>query len=396
MYLDAEPIGCAQIIAYGADIFELAYVYILENFRGQGYGRDFVRFVVYNHPAQQIQALTISPKFFEALGFIRELQYPAFVDHSCPECQACTPSACTSLSFNKPHWLQKFVPLSPAYHHYHELLKKGNFLGSEFSIANELSWSYTENIYYCDIEGFLFFIIFPYGEEPNGVIFPYAELPASILDVFLARLESLGITELHYLTGLGKRRLAGYPSQYVFHFVPDRDNADYLYKVADFAAFAGSAFEKKRNRLKKFIRQFPEHQIVPYTAELDKDILGFAWRSIVHDLQIGVTSYEVLLRGLQSKLYKGFVVRIGHNIVGLLLYSELNPQAVIVHFELIDARYDGVAQLLNNTLGKALLGKYLFINREQDLGVPGLRRSKLSYNPYRILMKYTAQFKRAG
>jgi hypothetical protein len=336
----------------------------------------------------------VDPRLFEQLGFIRHEAYPAFVDHDCEECRACNPAGCVSLVFSKPHWLHKFIPLSAAYHHYHELLKKDSFLGSEFSVANELSWSYTENIYFCDIDGFLFFMIFPYGEKPTGVIYPYPELPAQTLDIFLDRLESLGIHEIHYLTGIGLQRLAKYHSQHVFTFSKDRDNADYLYRVKDFADFSGSKYEKKRNRLKKFLRQYPQHELLPYTAELNQEILGFAWKRIVHDLQIGVMSYEVLSRGLASRFYNGFVVKIAGHIVGILLYSELNPHTIIVHFELIDTPYDGVGQLLNNTLGKALQEKYTFINREQDLGVAGLRKSKLSYNPYRILMKYTAQFKK--
>lgn len=237
-------------------------------------------------------------------------------------------------------------------------------------------------------------MIFPYGEEPTGVVFPYQSVPQTVIDAFIERLELLNIAEISYLTGIGKAYLSRYLSNYSFTFLANRDNADYLYLVEDFAEFTGSAFEKKRNRLKKFLRQFPEHQLINYAAQLDKAILDFAWNSMVVEMQIGVTSYEVLWRGLQSNLYQGLVVTVAGNIVGVLLYSELNPKTVIVHFELIDTRYDGVAQFLNNELGKSLLGKYKYINREQDLGVEGLRKSKLSYKPYRILMKYTARFTR--
>ena len=394
LYVDATPIGCAQIIDYGEATYELAYVYIIETYRSQSYGRDFVKFALYNHVAQKINILTIIPEFFEKLGAVRVPGYPVFVDHTCAECQACEPSKCTALVFTKPDWLHKFLPHSVAYDQYHELLKQENFLGSEFSIANELTWSYTENIYYTEIDGYIFFVIYPYGELPSAVIFPYRNVSCLAVNTFLERMTSLGIAELHYLTGIGKQRLAKYSCVYSFAFEKDRDNADYLYLVSEFAAFTGSAFEKKRNRLKKFLRQFPDHTLSAYAKAQNAEILQFAWNSFIHGLGIGVTSYEVLSRGLDSGLYHGFVVKIAEQIVGILLYSELNPQAVIVHFELIDTRYDGVAQYLNNELGKSLLGTYKYINREQDLGVEGLRKSKLSYNPYRILQKYTARFTR--
>ena len=95
---------------------------------------------------------------------------------------------------------------------------------------------------------------------------------------------------------------------------------------------------------------------------------------------------------LNLKIQDEFMsVLIEKEMVGILIYSNINPKTVMVHFEFIDNRYDGVAQLLNNCLGKKLQGTHLFINREPDLGIPGLRKSKLSYRPYRLLKKYVAE-----
>ena len=100
-----------------------------------------------------------------------------------------------------------------------------------------------------------------------------------------------------------------------------------------------------------------------------------------------IYSINILKTGLEKDLLQGFIVKIKEEVVGALFYSELNRETIDVNFEIINSKFDGVGQLLNNHLGQKILGKYKFINRESDLGLAGLRKSKLSYRPYRILKK---------
>ena len=71
--------------------------------------------------------------------------------------------------------------------------------------------------------------------------------------------------------------------------------------------------------------------------------------------------------------------------------SEINDSVLDIHFEkALDV--DGAYAMINNEFAKAN-EKYIQFNREEDLGIEGLRKSKLSYNPDKILMKYTATMK---
>jgi hypothetical protein len=169
----------------------------------------------------------------------------------------------------------------------------------------------------------------------------------------------------------------------------DRDNFDYLYLSLEFSELAGKKFEKKRNRLKKFLHTFPDHQIIDYQRPHLEEVLSFTQEGAVSCLNLPeVYCHNIISKGLQDDLFQGFFVRVGEAIAGILFYSELNPQTIVVHTELIDPQYDGVSALLNQYLGQKVASRYKYINREQDMGLPGLRQSKLSYRPYRLLKKY--------
>ena len=391
LYLDREIIGWAQVLTQDTGHYELAYVEIKPEHRGKGYGKNLVRFVLYEHFAQEICCLTVVPEFFLKLGFTQEPKYPPFVDHSDPVCQACDPSHCASLVFTKPPDLVRFGAEHKYLGQYEKLLSGGNFMGSEFSAVNEKTWIFAENIYFLPIDGYLFLTAYPFFAEPFGVLCPYPAIPDAILDKFFYRLRELGMHQLSY-TGAGACRiLHRYAHRDRLQISEDRDNFDYLYKAQDLAEYPGARFANKRNRLKKFLRDHPRFEIIDYTPAQRDNFFDFA-KNRLAALNVSVNSEEVLRLGLEQNLYQGFMVKIGQTPIGLLLYSELNPKTVIVHFELIDERYDGVAQFMNNHLAKQLQGTYDFINREQDLGLPGLRKSKLSYNPYRLVKKYEVRF----
>ena len=392
LYLGLEIIGWAQILKHSQNLFELGFVEILPKYRGKGYGRKLIQFALYEHSAAQIYALTIIPEFFEKLGFVRSKTYPSFVDHSCPECLACDPARCTALTFTKPADLIRYGSEKKLFAKYEKDIIVGhNFMSNEFSAADERTWTYIENIYFLEIDNYIFLAAYPFFGEPYGTVCPYPGIPDAVLDKYFARLRELNIQQLAYINAQACRLLHKYSGTAKLRFQEDRDNFDYLYKTSDFANYPGAKFADKRNRLKKFLRNNPAAEVILYKPELKEMFLNFA-KQMFAAMKVGVISEEALRLGLDQNLYQGFMVKIGRVEAGLLIYSELNSQTVVSHFELSNENYDGIAQFMNNYLGKILSGKYKFINREQDMGLPGLRRSKLSYNPYRLVKKHIVEF----
>ena len=81
-------------------------------------------------------------------------------------------------------------------------------------------------------------------------------------------------------------------------------------------------------------------------------------------------------------------IRIGGKIEALSIGGRLGTKTVTVHVEKANTEYRGLYQAINNEFCKAMASNVKRINREEDMGIPGLRKAKLSYNPVKLIEKY--------
>lgn len=386
LHLSNELIGWGQIIIHNNQEQELAHINIIEKYQKQGYGTKLLKFMIYNSPFTRLMLTTITPEFYYKLGFKQLSNYPSFVNHNSTECQQCQPHKCQALYLEKPAFLEKYEYQSEKRKDFFELIKKAKSLICEYSIVNNKIWHFLENPYFLTIDNYHFLVFYPFDNNPYAALLPYKIIPKKVIEIFLKMLKELKINHIKSLTNINLKYFSDYK------ITPSSDNYDYLYLVSDFATYPGKHFEKKRNRLKKFLRNYPDYILQNYSQEYFQAVMAFVEKVILDIRDIpACSSYDVFIKCLKEPLVKGFIVKINEQIIGILFYSELNSKTVVVHFEFIDPAYDGVGQLLNNHLGKSLLGKYKYINREQDLGIEGLRQSKMSYRPYRLLKKYEAE-----
>ena len=87
------------------------------------------------------------------------------------------------------------------------------------------------------------------------------------------------------------------------------------------------------------------------------------------------------------------MIRIDGRIAAFTIGDRLNNDTFCVHIEKADTGFSGIYTGINNCFAKAAAADYRYINREEDLGIEGLRRSKRSYHPAFLLKKYTVIFK---
>lgn len=174
-----------------------------------------------------------------------------------------------------------------------------------------------------------------------------------------------------------------------YTLVDDRDNADYVYLREELAELPGRRHHAKRNHVAAFLRA-GEHRFEPLTAENHHDAVALAERASV-DLRAPTVS--ALMRGLENRERLGFMGRLlrGHDgrAIGLALGEPLDAETFVVHFEIADRNYPGAYQALCQLYARAVPPRFRFINREQDMGAPGLRRAKLSYHPLRLEPSYS-------
>ncbi len=87
---------------------------------------------------------------------------------------------------------------------------------------------------------------------------------------------------------------------------------------------------------------------------------------------------------------KGLALRIDGTIQAIAVYEKMNPDTVVVHFEKGSPDYDGIYKAINMETAQRVRQLVPFIDREEDLGIPGLRQAKLSYQPDHFIEVYYA------
>ena len=188
-----------------------------------------------------------------------------------------------------------------------------------------------------------------------------------------------------------------------FEYTERRNSSDYMYLRESLATLAGKKMHQKRNHFNKFIKKFEGRYSYSNMTEADiPDVLRFQkkWISMASDkdgmdvLEYETTAIEKLLSFFERFSLRGGVLRVDGDVCAYCLGAKISENTVDVMVEKGDYAYEGVYQAINKLFAENNCGDVTFINREEDMGIEGLRRAKLSYNPEYILMKYGAIWKR--
>jgi len=173
----------------------------------------------------------------------------------------------------------------------------------------------------------------------------------------------------------------------------DRDNFDYLYRREEMASLSGRKLHKKKNLVNQFLRK-NTCVIEPLLAGRVGDALAIleAWRQQQESPGDYAAAREAL-ENMESLQLCGNVFYVNDEPAAYSLGEELAQGRMwVTHFEKAVARdqYKGIYQYINQAFISTLPEKYELVNREQDLGDPGLRQAKESYKPVGFVKKYRA------
>lgn len=175
----------------------------------------------------------------------------------------------------------------------------------------------------------------------------------------------------------------------------DRDNSDYLFKAEDLISLTGKKYDGKRNLIKKF-QSMHEYEYVTFDASSINECLEFEenWCVIKEcDGEEGLRNEREALKEMVAhfsvfKLIAGGI-RVGGKIAALAIGQQLNPTTLVLHVLKADPHMAGLYQLITHEFLLREGNGFAYVNMEQDLGVEGLRKAKLSYHPVGMVKKYT-------
>jgi hypothetical protein len=170
--------------------------------------------------------------------------------------------------------------------------------------------------------------------------------------------------------------------------------ADYVYRTEKLDDLSGPKLRKKKNLISQFTRAWPGHAFADLSEEHIPLCRELAVRWYAEKAHLGkfACEREAIARSLRHfrELKQEGVVLLGEEkLFAFAIYDRMNRNTAVVHFEKSDSEIKGAAQAINRETARRLRGRSELINREQDMGIAGLRQAKRSYDPERIVTPYT-------
>jgi len=200
------------------------------------------------------------------------------------------------------------------------------------------------------------------------------------------------VSEVDYVKGMAERfadKVRVWAEENGRFVWEDRDNFDYLYVREDLAKLEGKKYHQKRNHVNAFMNNY-QWEEKKFCAEGLRDAYYVldAW----HEERGRDDDYWASKEALDLTAELG--------LCGYIVYADGKPAAYtqgeslqkgktfVIHIEKGISAFKGVYQFVNQAFAAILPKHYHYINREQDLGNPGLRQSKMTYRPCGFIKKY--------
>ena len=186
-----------------------------------------------------------------------------------------------------------------------------------------------------------------------------------------------------------------------FHIHSNRDGFDYVYAIDDLADLKGRKFQKKRNHVNRFRAMHPNYEVVPLNVcnmAMAQHMLNDWFRRRMEEDPEGDYLLEniALARACQNYAgleMEGILLMENGKVLAMTMGSRMANDTFDIHFEKAREDVDGAYPTVNCEFARYLRLKYpdvRFLDREDDMGLEGLRKAKLSYNPHHLVEKYTA------
>ncbi|MDR0745192.1 MAG: phosphatidylglycerol lysyltransferase domain-containing protein [Mediterranea sp.] len=262
----------------------------------------------------------------------------------------------------------------------------------DLSFSNLCSWRFLYDTQFVEIDGFL--VLKFRAREKLAYMTPVGEGDLKKVIVALeenAREEKEDFYMLGVTPDMKEEIEAAMPGR--FTFTANRDYADYIYLRTDLANLTGKKYQSKRNHINKF-KKIYHYEYIPLSPEHIRECLRLEaeWCKTNHcEEQEGMLNERraivYALTHFEKLGLTGGLLCVNSKIAAFTFGMPINRDTFGVHVEKADTNIDGAYAMINYEFANHIPEQYTYVNREEDLGVEGLRKAKLSYQPAIILEK---------
>ncbi len=182
---------------------------------------------------------------------------------------------------------------------------------------------------------------------------------------------------------------------YRFTYEEDRNAWDYLYEIDSLADLAGKKYQAKRNHINRFLEKNPRWhtEVITHENMAAAKNLAEKWYESHQEADADHRAMEKAFANYDALCFEGIILFAGDEPVGFSMGNRINRDTFDVNFEKALAEVQGAYPLINREFARYIRDTYpqiRYLNREDDMGIEGLRKAKESYHPM-FLQKYIAR-----
>lgn len=267
---------------------------------------------------------------------------------------------------------------------------------SEITFTNLFAWRNSYKLKYAIYDDYLLLVSFtdnknPYAFLPIGDVTRDGFLDAlmELKNYFVSNGYNLVMKRVHedyvprVLNALGNEYVADY----------DRDNSDYVYKASDLSTLKGKKYHRKKNHVNKFMStyEYGYRKIDSSNKRECYNVLN-KWMTnkelVNDDYKKEALAIREMIENFERLDYIGAIIDVNGEAEGFTFGEMMREDTAVIHIEKVNTNIQGLGEFINWQFCKENYSNIEYINREQDLGVDGLRKAKKSYLPEKLINKY--------
>ena len=262
---------------------------------------------------------------------------------------------------------------------------------SELTFTNLYAWNEAEPVQLSRLNETVLLQRWRIRDGKNVLFPPLTNEPISTALENLAKMAVKNHIEI-LLCGIDSTQAGQLSSRY--QVLSDRDNWDYVYLSSDLADLPGDRYHSKRNFVTRCLANHKcEYVKLDTSAVNDCLQLQTEWCNLRQcgsepSLEAENKAIKTIFERYAQLNSFGGAVYVDDKLEAFTLAEPLNKNTAVIHFEKANPQIVGLYQLINQWFCQNTLRTFTFVNREQDLGIPGLRKAKLSYHPHHMIEKY--------
>ena len=230
------------------------------------------------------------------------------------------------------------------------------------------------------------------SDKGNCVVYFPRGLKGDVKEVIEAlRSDCCGRLKLHPLTEAVAEAIHGaYPDS---KLTLCEGKCEYVYERSDLALLGGKRYHAKRNHIAKFDKSYVGEytEITPESLHILRECAHHLFGVIENSPKDEFKAILCAIDNFEKLKLRAGVLTVDGKYVAYSIGSVINGDTVDIHFEKADRSYEGSYAKINNCFARYSWSDMRYLNREEDLGIEGLRKAKLSYYPCRLNQMYTVE-----